>query len=135
MGASSVIGFRISKSVQRHWICQFSYSNLFLTFSYTTIWCDYFIVILFCRVCWLFGIELPDGWNNGSLLFLFQKFLCICAIMTSLKVFPNPPPSSVFTICEKNSDLVTAACAPAQVWFFSSAFIRYVFLKILSHMF
>lgn len=36
--------------------------------------------------------------------------------MSSLTLFPNPPAPTLFTICEKNSDLVTIQCgnAPAQ---------------------
>jgi len=43
----------------------------------------------------------------------------ITVVMSSLTLFPSPPPSSVFTICEKNSDLVTVTSLPAQVWFFA----------------
>jgi len=40
--------------------------------------------------------------------------------MSSLIVFPSPPPQALLTVCEKNADLVTVTgtSVPAQVCFF-----------------
>jgi len=71
-----------------------------------------------------------------TLVVLFQESVYFdSVIMSSLTVFPRPPPPAVFTICEKNSDLVTVSSAPAQVLFFFFGVCHLCLFLFLLHVF